>query len=76
MPDSVTACNCTVCRRYGVLWAYAFEGTQITVTTLVAFYAGHKLDQHWQSDPWCSLAGATLGFVVGLTTFIRRALKL
>jgi len=21
-PESITACNCTVCRRYGVLWAY------------------------------------------------------
>ena len=24
--ESVTACNCTVCRRYGVLWAYDHEG--------------------------------------------------
>jgi hypothetical protein len=23
-PESATACNCTVCRRYGVLWAYDF----------------------------------------------------
>ncbi len=22
--DSVTACNCTLCRRYGALWAYGF----------------------------------------------------
>lgn len=22
LPDSATACNCTVCRRYGALWAY------------------------------------------------------
>lgn len=22
----VTICNCTLCRRYGVLWAYDFEG--------------------------------------------------
>jgi len=25
-PESATACNCTVCRRYGVLSAYDFEG--------------------------------------------------
>lgn len=31
LPDSATACNCTVCRRYGVLWAYDFEGERITV---------------------------------------------
>ena len=22
-PGSITACNCTLCRRYGALWAYA-----------------------------------------------------
>lgn len=25
-PGPVTACNCTLCRRYGALWAYDFEG--------------------------------------------------
>ena len=30
-PDSATACNCTVCRRYGVLWAYDYDGEAITV---------------------------------------------
>lgn len=29
-PDGATACNCTVCRRYGVLWAYDYEGERIT----------------------------------------------
>ena len=32
MPESATACNCTVCRRYGVLWAYDFEGEGISVS--------------------------------------------
>lgn len=31
-PDGATACNCTVCRRYGVLWAYDHEGEGITVS--------------------------------------------
>jgi hypothetical protein len=31
MPESATACNCTVCRRYGALWAYDHEGEGITV---------------------------------------------
>ncbi|MFM1895274.1 MAG: hypothetical protein RLZZ385_348 [Pseudomonadota bacterium] len=31
VPDSATACNCTVCRRYGVLWAYGWEGDDIRV---------------------------------------------
>jgi hypothetical protein len=32
VPDGATACNCTVCRRYGVLWIYDFEGEGITVS--------------------------------------------
>jgi hypothetical protein len=32
MPDSVTACNCTLCRRYGVLWIYDFEGERIKIS--------------------------------------------
>jgi hypothetical protein len=32
MPDGATACNCTACRRYGVLWIYDFEGERITVS--------------------------------------------
>jgi hypothetical protein len=31
MPESATACNCTACRRYGVLWAYGYEGEGIDV---------------------------------------------
>jgi hypothetical protein len=30
-PDGATACNCTVCRRYGALWAYDYEDEGITV---------------------------------------------
>lgn len=31
MPAAATACNCSVCRRYGTLWAYDFEGERIHV---------------------------------------------
>jgi len=31
-PGSVTACNCTLCRRYGVLWAYDYESERIRVS--------------------------------------------
>ena len=29
-PEAATACNCTVCRRYGVLWAY-YRPAQVRV---------------------------------------------
>lgn len=28
-PESALACNCTLCRRYGALWAYDFEHGRI-----------------------------------------------
>lgn len=38
MPDSVTACNCTLCRRYGTLWIYDWEGERIEITGETAAY--------------------------------------
>ena len=32
IPESATACNCTVCRRYGALWAYDYEREGIHVS--------------------------------------------
>jgi len=31
-PGGITACNCTLCRRYGTLWAYDYENERIEVT--------------------------------------------
>ena len=41
-PGSITACNCTVCQRYGALWAYDFEDGRIGVSgpTKTYTYAG------------------------------------
>ncbi len=41
-PGSVTACNCTVCRRYGVLWAYDYEGENIHVSGQTQAYIRGK----------------------------------
>ncbi len=30
-PGAITACNCTLCHRYGALWAYDFEDGRISV---------------------------------------------
>lgn len=32
LPKSATACNCTICRRYGSLWAYGHIGHDIQTT--------------------------------------------
>lgn len=31
VPNDATVCNCTLCRRYGVLWAYDYEDEKIRV---------------------------------------------
>ena len=48
MPDGATACNCTVCRRYGALWAYDHEGEGIKVSGPTRSYArGQAIDFHF-----------------------------
>ena len=38
-PGEITACNCTLCRRYGALWAYDYEGERITLRGAPRAYA-------------------------------------
>jgi len=48
IPESVTACNCTVCRRYGVLWAYDHEGEGIKVSgPTTAYVRGKAIEFHF-----------------------------
>ena len=54
MPGSATACNCTACRRYGVLWAYDFEGEGIHVAGATkAYVRGKGLGFHFCSECGC-----------------------
>ena len=43
MPESATACNCTLCRRYGVLWIYDYEGERIALTGPSSVYTRKEL---------------------------------
>jgi hypothetical protein len=44
MPESATACSCTACRRYGALWAYGYEGENISVSgETTAYVRGSSL---------------------------------
>jgi len=52
-PEGATACNCTVCRRYGVLWAYGHEGEGITVTGPTQKYVRGK----WVEFHFCPACG-------------------
>ena len=47
-PESATACNCTVCRRYGVLWAYGYEGEGVEVSGPTQMYVrGDSIGFHF-----------------------------
>lgn len=37
-PGSITACNCTLCRRYGALWAYDYENERIALIGATRVY--------------------------------------
>jgi hypothetical protein len=41
-PGSATACNCTVCRRYGALWIYDWVDERITVSGPTVAYTRGK----------------------------------
>lgn len=46
--DRATACNCTVCRRYGVLWAYDYEDEGIKVSGETQSYIrGKAIEFHF-----------------------------
>jgi hypothetical protein len=53
MPESATACNCTVCRRYGVLWAYDFEGEGISVSGVTTAYVRGDKEIGFHFCPTC-----------------------
>ena len=47
-PGGATACNCTVCRRYGVLWAYGFENESVRTLGKTQFYVrGKAIEFHF-----------------------------
>ena len=54
VPDGATACNCTVCRRYGVLWIYDFENERIKVSGATkAYVRGRALEFHFCPECGC-----------------------
>jgi len=37
-PGPATSCNCTLCRRYGALWAYDYEGERVSYAGSTSSY--------------------------------------
>jgi hypothetical protein len=60
MPDSATACNCTLCRRNGVLWAYDYEGERIKVTGPSVVYTRKDLAKPEIEIHFCPTCGCVV----------------
>ncbi len=62
LPKSATACNCTICRRYGALWAYGYIGDDIQTNGRTTAYRRHDsgdIDFHF-----CATCGCVTHYVV------------
>jgi hypothetical protein len=59
-PGSITACNCTLCHRYGALWAYDYEGERIsTWGSTTAYTRAGKADPALEIH-FCPTCGCVL----------------
>ena len=59
-PDGATACNCTVCRRYGALWGYDYLDVGIHVSgPTQAYIRGKAIEFHF--CPRCGCVAYWLG---------------
>jgi hypothetical protein len=52
VPEAATACNCTVCRRYGTLWAYDYEAEGIKVSGPTICYCAGRASSAAMSTVW------------------------
>jgi hypothetical protein len=46
VPKSATTCNCTICRRYGVLWAYDLKGDRTEFSGPISSYVRSSNTHH------------------------------
>lgn len=56
-PGSITACNCTLCRRYGALWAYDYVDGRIKVHGSTRAYTRRGKDNPAQEMHFCPTCG-------------------
>lgn len=60
-PGTATACSCTICRRYGVLWIYDYEGEKITLTGPTSQYLWGEKSIGFHFCPTCGCVACWRG---------------
>jgi hypothetical protein len=53
-PATATSCNCTVCRRYGTLWAYGYVDEPVSVSGRTSTYIWGDKTIAFHFCPTCS----------------------
>ncbi len=59
---SITACNCTLCRRYGALWAYDCEGERIRISGTTTVYTRHDRKNPFLEFHFCPRCACVLAW--------------
>lgn len=59
-PGSITACNCTLCRRYGALWAYDYENERIKLEGGTSTYTRPEKPDPALEIHFCSNCGCVI----------------
>jgi hypothetical protein len=49
-PGPITACNCTLCRRYGTLWAYDYVDERVRISGPLSSYT-----RQGEKFPWLEI---------------------
>jgi len=61
-PGAVTACNCTLCRRYGVLWAYDYVDGRIRLSGPLTGYVRADESNPCLEILFCPTCGCVLAW--------------
>jgi hypothetical protein len=61
-PGSITACNCTLCRGYGWLLAYDYEGERVAITGETASYTRAGREKSSLEVLFCPTCACVLGW--------------
>lgn len=61
-PGPATACNCTLCRRYGALWAYDYVGERIALSGPLTSYTRVGKKNPALEILFCSTCGCVLSW--------------
>ncbi len=61
---------------YRKMAPYLNIGYVMTASVVLFTFLGYYLDKHWETRPWLTVAGATVGVVVGFYQFFKIVLGL